>query len=623
MSGPRPDERPYADTPPEVVAALGGRVPTVQQWQAISHPMTPCSVIAGAGSGKTAVMAARVVYLALARLGRVEAGHPGALPSHVLCLTFTNKAAAELARRVATATAGLGLPEEEQATVLTYHAFASRLLEELGMLMGLDTGLSLLSEAQRWQLGRALLDDMEFEHYEVRTDYIVGEALVLADQCANHLREPKEVAEADRALAARAEVKAARGDDRKLLWTAQKRAELADLAQAFQDRKRAAGAIDYGDQISLAYRLAREHPEAVEEFRARYPVVLLDEYQDTNVAQARLLQTLCGRGYPAFAVGDPDQNIYAWRGASLANLLRFHQDFDAPDGEHPRRPLYVNFRSGSRILAAADRVIGKVTPERRAEDKELRPHPDRGEGQVLAFVATDARAEAGQIAAMIREHVSSGRTFGDVAILCRKSRLFDPIAEVLREEDIPVEVVDLGGLLKMPEVVEAAAWLRLLDDPAHNVSLARILQGPRWRIGYRDLAALARWSAANTGRFREQLADQDEDMPGDVAFAMIEALDHLDEVGGLSPEAVDRLRAFRDVLAEVRAAAIGPLGDVVSAVVDVSGLLAELEASTSLAAVGSRRNLLNFVQHVSTFAPVEGEASLSTLIAYLDTAAQT
>jgi DNA helicase II / ATP-dependent DNA helicase PcrA len=615
------------DAPPEVVAAMGGRIPTEQQWEAISHPLTPCAVIAGAGSGKTAVMAARVAYLVLARTRRLDAGHDGAMPSEILCLTFTNKAAEELSRRVRGAVEPLALPEGEEPTVLTYHAFAARLVDDYGLRMGVEPGRELLSEAQRWQLLRSLLDDIRFEHFEVRSDYIVGEALKLSDQLANHLVDPPAVAEASRTLAEEIEPKSM--EDRKERTTLLKRAELAELIGAYQRRKAELGAIDYGDQISHAVRLVRDHPDVVAAFRERYPVVLLDEYQDTNVAQAELLRRLCGEGYPVFAVGDPDQNIYAWRGASLQNILRFSQDFGGEDGGE-ERPLYVNFRSGSRILAVADTVIGKVPPERRAAGKHLRPHADRGEGRVEVFVASDARTEGRRIAGMIEAEAENRRTelgepaWEDFAILCRKRRLFGPIAEELRAREIPAEVVDLGGLLLMPEVVDVVSWLRVLEDPGRNIHLARLLMGPRWRIGYRDLVALARWSARHNRALQEVLAEED-DMPGDVSFALAEALDHVDdeEMDGLSEAGRERLREFRVVLAGLRSAASGSLGDLVGEIAERSGLLRELEASSLPSAIGARRNLLNLIQHVSSFSPVHGEASLSTLISYLDTAEET
>ena len=627
------EERPYREAPPEIVRAMGGsrggRIPTLQQWRAISHPLAPCAVVAGAGSGKTAVMAARVVYLALAATGGLSADHQGALPSQVLCLTFTNKAAEELARRVRVATAELGLPEGEEATVLTYHAFAARLLDDYGLRMGLEPGQRLLSEAQKWQLVVTLLEDRQFEHLEVRTlRSVVGDALSLSDECANHLVEPDVVREDSLAFAERVEI--LKADDRTARTRALQRAELAEVVTAYRERKRMLGVIDYGDQIALAHRLVEDYPEVVEEFRARFPVVLLDEYQDTNVAQARLLRALCGPGYPVMAVGDPDQNIYAWRGASLANLLRFPAEF-GNGGAADRRPLFVNFRSGSRILAVADEVIGRVPEARRAPDKTLRPHPDRGTGRVRAIFAADERSEARGIAGLIKEIAASrDRTpdgedrWADFAVLCRKKRLFGPIAEVLREEGIPVEVVDLGGLLRLPEVVEVVAWLRVLADASRNVSLARILQSPRWRIGHRDLVALARWSAERNRHLSIALPGEDVS-PGDVSFSLMEAVTNVDRqpMPGLSGEARERLVEFRQSFERLEWAARGGLADLVADVVEETGLMRELEASTSNAALGAKRNILNLVQHVSAFSPVEGEASLSTLIEYLDAAEET
>ena len=609
----RPDELPYDAAPIEIAQAMGGRPPTVQQWNAISHEPAPCSIVAGAGSGKTAVMAARVVYLAMVAEGRIAAEHEGALPSQMLCLTFTNKACEELTSRVRKATSDLGLPEGEEATVLTYHAFAARLLEEYGLLGGIEPGAQLLSEAQKWQLVTECVKDMEFAFEEVRNErYLVPKVLGLADSCQNHLVDID-------SLIARCELDA--GDpDEEIREAAQKRGELAQVAKRYQAEKTSIHAIDYGDQISMAVRLIKDHPEVGERFRERYRVVLLDEYQDTNYAQAVLLRELLGPGYPVTAVGDPDQNIYAWRGANLFNILKFPEEFPSASGPAERQPLYVNFRSGSRILAVADEIIGKVPEERRAGDKELRPHPDRGEGRVVAFTATDERAEALKIAAMIKETVGGDEGWDGVAILCRKKRLFGPIAEILRAEGVPLEVVDLGGLLRMPEIVDVLAWLQLLNDPARNVALARILMGPRWRVGYRDLAILSRWA---TGKNKALEAELDDDsMTTAVQFSLLEAIEHLDDemMASISVEGLARLQSFRIEFAALRRSAHGPLGDLVARIAERSGLMRELEAAGTSAADNARLNLLNFVDHVTNFSPVSGEASLSTLVDYLLTA---
>ncbi len=611
---------PFGKAPPEIVAAMRDRAPTGQQWEAIAHPPAPRAIVAGAGSGKTAVIAARVVWLVMEQL----AGRAGAMPSEILCLTFTNKAAEELTRRVRHATASLGLPEGEDATVLTYHAFGQRILTDYGARVGLDPGAKLLTEAHRWQIVASLLAERTFEHLQVRTlPTVMRNCLTLNDQCADHLVTPEQVIESTH------EVPTARkrGHQAGMLESALQRRELAELVADYRVLKREIGVFDYGDLIALANDLVAERPEVAREFRERYRVVLLDEYQDTNIAQARLLQALCGAEYPVFAVGDPDQNIYAWRGASLSNLLSFGADFGAAGAS---LPLYVNFRSGSRILAVADRVVGEVPGERRAADKKLYPHASRGEGRVVAFVETDERAEARAIAGLIREHAETYRTalgepgWSDVAILCRKKRLFAPIADVLREEGVPVEIVDLGGLLKLPEIVEIVAWLRLIEDPGRNIELARLLQGPRWRIGYRDLVALARWSARHNRALKDDLPGEDES-PGDVAFALLESLDHLDdeEMTGLSDEARVRLREFSALLVELRDRSRGSLPDLVADVVERTGLHRELSASTSPAAVSKLRNIANFAEFVTSFSPVEGEATLATLNAYLDAQEET
>ena len=164
--------------------------------------------------------------------------------------------------------------------------------------------------------------------------------------------------------------------------------------------KRDLGVIDFSDQIELALKVVTEHPEVVGEYRARFEAVLLDEYQDTNVAQARLMEAVFGRGHPVTAVGDPDQNIYAWRGASLYNLLDFPSQFPRADGRPAAKlPLYTNFRSGARILAAADTIIGPLPAAQRPDpEKALRPHPPNGEGEVHVVRHLDEWTEASWIA---------------------------------------------------------------------------------------------------------------------------------------------------------------------------------------------------------------------------------
>lgn len=605
---------------PAIRAALKGSEPTPEQWAAITAPVGPVHVIAGAGSGKTAVMAARIVYL-VERLG-VE-------PSSVLALTFTNKAAAELEARVAEALAehaGGEATGAEQVTVHTYHAFAADLVKSYGVRVGVEQDADLLSEAQQYQILLAILDSERFQHLSVRiAGATIRKALELAAACSDHLVEPARVIEASRALIERSD--AGEPLPSWQVQAANERIELARLVERYTQEKRRRGRIDFGDQVAKAVELVERHPDLAEALRARYPHVLLDEYQDTNVAQRRLIQRLCPPGASIMAVGDARQAIYAFRGATMYNLLSFSEHFPPADsgaaGDAPAPlSLSVNFRSGRRILDLANSVIEAI-PEERRGGLPLQPAPGAGQGAVLAALLGDQFAEAAFVAdQVVRAHASglpdgSLPAWRDIAVLVRSKRLLGPLREALEQRDVPVEVVGLQGLLETPEIVDLVSMLRVIEHPDDNVALARLLLGPRWRIGYRHLVRLARWASRHNWGLKDHLPGEDPD-PGDVSFALAEALDHLDEVEGLDDEARQRLRAFRQELRDLRAAADAPLLDLVETVLERTGVWAELEASSDRRALSARQNLATFLDRVAAFAPVDGDPSLGAFLAYLD-----
>jgi len=594
------------DAPVEVVDALGGKQPTVQQWAAISAPLEPSVLIAGAGSGKTAVMAARIVWLIV---------NDHAKANEILGLTFTNKAAESLLERVRKAIAPLNLPEGEEPTVATYHAFASSLIADYGLRAGIEPGAALLSEAQAWQLCAELYGSRTYEEMEARTMWHVQWVRKLADDCANHLVDPQEVIEWDKEFLQKIKESADKIAG-KISVSSRKRIELAAVVETYQRAKEARRVLDYGDQIRLASEIARDE-RVVSDFLSRYRFALLDEYQDTNIAQAKMLQRLMPHGYPVMAVGDPDQNIYAWRGASLHNLLAFPNDFVKADG-FPATilPLEVNFRSGSKILALANGVIEHVHPTRRAADKILRHFPKLGAGEVAVGLWPDQIAESAGIADELQRSHGAGTAWREMAILCRKKRLFDPLVEELRARDIPIEVIGLGGLLRMPEVIDLVALLRVLDDPLRNVSLARLLRGPRWRIGHRDLALIARHAASKNRDLKEQLGE--EDSPGDVIFSLAEAVQACEEVEGVSDEARGRLARFNAELSTLRALTHLPLPELAQRALDTLGIVRELDASPSNAGPAAKHNLSNFLDRVAAFKPLDGEPTLGALIEWLD-----
>jgi DNA helicase-2/ATP-dependent DNA helicase PcrA len=635
---------------PAVRAALRGQDPTPEQVAAITAPIGPVHVIAGAGSGKTAVMAARIVYL-VERLG--------VPPASVLGLTFTNKAASELEARVREALADTPSDVGDEVTVDTYHAFAADLVKAYGIRVGVEVDADLLSEAQQYQILLGILDGERFEHLSVRTaGATIRKTLELAAACADHVIPAERVVQASRRLVERA----AEGERLPdwMIQAARERIELARLVEHYAAEKRRRGRLDFGDQVAKAVELVEGHQELLEELRTRFQHVLLDEYQDTNVAQRRLMQRICPPGASIMAVGDARQAIYAFRGATMYNLLSFADHFPASlalapaptpraarvfppaptasggtpaptaaGGSFPAAwtvgvplPLSTNFRSGPRILALANSVIDLI-PEARRGGTPLVARPAAADGEVRAALLADQFAEAAFVADQIVRAHETGLPDGtwpewrDVAVLVRSKRLLGPLREALEQRDVPVEVVGLSGLLETPEIVDLVSTLRVVADPGANVALARLLLGPRWRIGHRHLVRLARWASRHNWGLKDELPGEDPD-PGDVSFALAEALDHLDEVEGLDEEARGRLDAFQEELRELRAAARGPLLDLVQTILERTGVWAELEASRDRRAMSARQNLATFLDRVAAFAPVQGDPSLRAFLAYLD-----
>ncbi len=501
-------------------------------------------------------------------------------------------------------------------------------MRDNGLLVGVEPESGLLSEAQQWQLVLSCLDDLPpFDALEIRSSYVVGQTLNLASSIADHMVGVADIeAAADRILSMQ---KA----DEKMVLTAQKRKELCRAVAAYVTAKERTGRIDFGDQITKAVEVLEGHADVRDGYRERFPFVLLDEYQDTNVAQRRMLQALIAPGGAVTAVGDARQAIFAWRGATMYNLIGFPDHFPRSDGvRYEPVSLSENFRSGSKILDVANEVVSSIDPARRPGDP-LRAQSRNETGSVSIGLFASEQHEAAWIAGQceqLRGTVSvAGRepvAWKDMAILVRRKAAMDMLLQELEAKEIPVEVIGLGGLLKTPEVTEVVAWLRALESkPGANRWLGRILLGPRWRIHYRDLSLLARWATSQNWDLRLRLAGGDEEAahdmePGDVGYSLAEALNHLDVIEHLGPEAKRRLRAFSELLSSMRKRSGAPLLEVVQNVINEAGILDALESSSSRTAPAARQNISNFLDQVAYFAPVEGEATLRSFLAYLDAA---
>ncbi|WP_329220835.1 ATP-dependent helicase [Streptomyces sp. NBC_01485] len=633
---------------PEQLKELLGIPFTPEQTACITAPPAPQVIVAGAGSGKTTVMAARVVWLV---------GTGQVAPEQVLGLTFTNKAAGELAERVRKALLKAGVTDPDvidpdnppgEPVISTYHAFAGRLLTDHGLRIGLEPTSRLLADATRYQLAARVLREAPGPYPSLTRSFadLISDLLALDAELAEHLVRPEELRAWDAGLLRTLEgAKLTNADLRKVPETAAARRELADLVLRYRTAKRERDLLDFGDQIAMAAQLGQV-PEVGPILRDEFRVVLLDEYQDTSVAQRILLAGLFGggTGHPVTAVGDPCQAIYGWRGASVANLDDFPEHFAQADGGRARRQsLSENRRSGGRLLDLAN---GMAEPLRamHAGVEALRPAPGAERDGVVrcALLATHAE-EMDWIADSVAHLVRTGTAPGEIAVLCRTATDFAQIQGALVARDIPVEVVGLSGLLHLPEVADLVAVCEVLQDPGANASLVRLLTGPRWSIGARDLALLGRRARLLVSHARgdgdddpdRRLAGAVEGVDPSEVISLADALDAFLEsplYGGargdggdglpFSPDARVRFARLATELRDLRRSLADPLMDVLHRVLAVTGLEVELSASPHALAARRRETLSNFLDIAASFAAGESEASLLAFLAFLRTAAQ-
>ena len=610
-------------------------------------------------------------------------------PERVLGLTFTRKAAGELGERVRARLdglrrAGLAGPAPEAAApddsaegplagepvVSTYHAYAARLVTDHALREALEPTLRLITPAVAWQVAASVVAAYggPMDAVTWAPPSVTAAVLTLAGELAEHLRSPEDVVAVGEWLDTESVALAGKlpGTVRKILESQHTREQLLPMVEGYARAKAQREVIDHGDQVALAARIATRHPEVGAAERGRYQVVLLDEYQDTSHAQLVLLRALFGGGHPVTAVGDPCQSIYGWRGASAGNLRRFGRDFPAGRGRAARpagaRMLSTSFRNTGRVLdvaAALQEGLRAAAPE----VPRLVPPPGRlGRGRVICALTETAAAEAdwaaGQVSALLAlpagiapdgQPWPDGRGDGvrprDIAVLCRKRSQFAALRGALEDRGIPVEVVGLGGLLTVPEVADIVATLRVLHDPVAGGSLARLLTGPRWRIGPRDLVALGRRARVLARELREHRGPAASraggpaaapaapaappDPAGDDALAravtdltsdpgsLVEALDDLGDPGGYSAAGHARLAALGAELRDLRSRVARPLPDLVGEVERMLGLDIEVAARPGPDPASARADLDAFADAAAAFAGDQEEPTLGAFLSYL------
>lgn len=599
------------------------KTPTPEQVRVVEAPRRPLLVVAGAGSGKTETMSMRVLWLL--------ANHPDVTPASILGLTFTRKAAGELGDRLRERIRLLSreLPQlserlDEDPVTLTYNSFAERIVSEHGMRIGIDPDFSMLSEAGALDLMTQIVEAWPTDlDDDLSPAGVVGRILHLAGEIAEHGYTVESARQALEGFGRELEIVGDSNEAARDLHQAnQRRIAFLGPIEAYQKRKREMGLLDFSDQLVLATRIVREVPSVRAALREEFRAVLLDEFQDTSVIQMELLSTLFG-DHAVTAVGDPNQAIYGWRGASASSLETFLERFQtgAPE-EGQTLTLSTAWRNDVSILEAANRVAEPLREvasyqagkeQLNAQSPVLVPRPGAGRGVVeIAYPAAyeDALAATVDFVRRVRAQPVTDGKRRTVAVLSRRRKDFPLIDAALREAGIPTEIVGLGGLLDQPAVQDVRAALELGYDVAASPWLARLLAGID--LGAADLMALGDWARALA---RREGASSHQ-------AVLLDAVDDPPAPGwadkgrpAISEEAVRRVRLLGERLRQVREGVGRSITEQVERAILIMGTLDDVIADPL--SMGGRAALDEFIAVAAAYEKETPGASLGSFLAYL------
>jgi DNA helicase-2/ATP-dependent DNA helicase PcrA len=500
------------------------------QREAVLTTEGPLLVVAGAGSGKTRVLTYRVAHLISAC---------GVKPNEILAITFTNKAAGEMRERLE----GLLGPLARAIWILTFHAACGRILRREAPRLGYKTNFTIYDQADQVRLTKQCLEELDRDPKR----FVPGGIHAQISSAKNQLVGP---------------------DDYLSRVSSFYDQTVAEVYALYQKRLHISNAVDFDDMLMLTVEVLERFPEALARWQKAFRYVLVDEYQDTNHAQYRLLQLLAGKHRNLMVVGDPDQSIYAFRGADIRNILEFERDFP----ETRVIPLEQNYRSTNTILRSANAVIAN-----NRERKEKNLWSELGEGRPVHVIEVeDEHAEARFVAAEIAALVEEGYSADEVAVFYRTNAQSRVLEDVLVRQGIAYQVIGGPRFYERAEIKDLIAYLQVLDNPFDAVSLQRIANRPRRGIGD---ASLARLRAYADGR----------------GISLFEALAYPEEAGiGAAP--LKNVSALRTLLVSLQAAAQDlPVPELIEAVLERSGYKDALEAERTIEAQGRLENLQELV----------------------------
>lgn len=623
----------------QIADALSLPRPTDQQRAVIEAPLAPALVIAGAGSGKTETMANRVLWL-LAN-GHLRAGE-------ILGLTFTRKAAGELAARIRERIeqlAAFGLlpgdyDEFDAPAVATYNSFANTIYRDHAILLGRESDGEVLGAASAWQLARSIVvasTDPRLPDLRKNVDPITKAVLSLSHELSENIVDSEQVREMAAQFAEVADLppggSGSYPDAAKLAASVGGLGVLIDLAEAFSAAKARLGFVEYADQVALALEIVRRVPRVATDFRQRYRVVLLDEYQDTSVVQTWLLSELFA-GHPVMAVGDPNQSIYGWRGASAANLEQFGGQFGG--GSIAEFNLTTSWRNGRGILAVANALVAPLVPETRVRVEKLEAGPTATSFPVDVAFAESVEDEAEATAVWLKERLARSGQNGTgngvpptAAMLFRTRKSQSWFMAALRRHEIPFHVLGIGGLMAEPEIADLVSALRVINDPTAGSELIRLLAGSRWRIGVRDLRMLYRVASWLRDRDYAQ-RPYDDDIKNQLRASVaegeggsiVDAVDFIatarpnhSQLASFSAVGLERLRDAGRTLARLRSRGGLDLLDFVTLVEQELQLDIEVVANDFRPLGGA--NMEAFLDAISGYLSVDDASTLGGFLGWL------
>jgi DNA helicase-2/ATP-dependent DNA helicase PcrA len=519
------------------------------QREAVLTTEGPLLVIAGAGSGKTRVLTRRIAHLLAA---------VGAKPPEILAITFTNKAAAEMRERLE----DLVGPPARAAWVMTFHAACGRILRREAPRLGYRTNFTIYDSADQLRLVKRCLEELDRDPKRFTPRGIHSQI----SNAKNQLIGPAEYASRVSSFYDQT---------------------VADVYELYQARLHASNAVDFDDMLYLTVEVLERFPEAAEKWQKAFRYVLVDEYQDTNHAQYRMLQLLAAKHGNVFAVGDPDQSIYAFRGADIRNVLEFERDFPGAK----TIALEQNYRSTNSILQAANAVI---TNNRERKEKNL--WSDLGDGEPVRVIEVeDEHAEARYVAAEIALLVEEGYSGSEVAVFYRTNAQSRVLEDVLVRQGVAYQVIGGPRFYERAEVKDLVAYLQVIDNPYDAVSLVRIANKPRRGIGDSTLARLQAYADAQ-------------------GISLWEATEFAEEAGvGAAPQ--KSVRAFRTIIESCMSGALElEVPELIERVLERSGFIESLEAERTIEAQGRLENLQELVSLAREWQEQNTEPSLSSFL---------